>query len=180
MLWGRGAADGQPVQCLLVTHRGCLFIHLVLGLTWPVWFLPSQVVVFPDTPYPAGEPAPLSPALRESQRLLHSAHTYFLAYSPGWTRECFQEWGSYTRLAIPSLFMVCIEWWTFEIGTFLAGLSVPGEPASSLGSHSPEASQKWKLLWGTHRGLQHRHEPAASHQRMRGRGSHSAMSSCVL
>ncbi|XP_021032624.1 multidrug and toxin extrusion protein 2 isoform X1 [Mus caroli] len=40
----------------------------------------------------------------------------------GWTRECFQEWSSYTRLAIPSMFMVCIEWWTFEIGTFLAGL----------------------------------------------------------
>ncbi|MBZ3891389.1 Multidrug and toxin extrusion protein 2 [Sciurus carolinensis] len=40
----------------------------------------------------------------------------------GWTRECFQEWGSYIHLAIPSMFMVCIEWWTFEIGTFLAGL----------------------------------------------------------
>uniref|UniRef100_A0A8D2B7X2 Multidrug and toxin extrusion protein n=1 Tax=Sciurus vulgaris TaxID=55149 RepID=A0A8D2B7X2_SCIVU len=40
----------------------------------------------------------------------------------GWTRECFQEWGSYIRLAVPSMFMVCIEWWTFEIGTFLAGL----------------------------------------------------------
>uniref|UniRef100_A0A5F9DEI9 Multidrug and toxin extrusion protein n=1 Tax=Oryctolagus cuniculus TaxID=9986 RepID=A0A5F9DEI9_RABIT len=40
----------------------------------------------------------------------------------GWTVDCLQEWGSYTRLAIPSLFMVCIEWWSFEIGTFLAGL----------------------------------------------------------
>ncbi|EHB09830.1 Multidrug and toxin extrusion protein 2 [Heterocephalus glaber] len=41
----------------------------------------------------------------------------------GWTRECFQEWGSYIHLAVPSMFMVCIEWWTFEIGTFLAGLT---------------------------------------------------------
>uniref|UniRef100_A0A8C3WUE5 Multidrug and toxin extrusion protein n=1 Tax=Catagonus wagneri TaxID=51154 RepID=A0A8C3WUE5_9CETA len=40
----------------------------------------------------------------------------------GWTMDCFQEWGSFTRLAVPSTFMVCIEWWTFEIGTFLAGL----------------------------------------------------------
>uniref|UniRef100_A0A8I3P394 Multidrug and toxin extrusion protein n=1 Tax=Canis lupus familiaris TaxID=9615 RepID=A0A8I3P394_CANLF len=40
----------------------------------------------------------------------------------GWTRDCFQEWNSYIQLAIPSMFMVCIEWWTFEIGTFLAGL----------------------------------------------------------
>ncbi|XP_067421911.1 multidrug and toxin extrusion protein 1 isoform X2 [Emydura macquarii macquarii] len=40
----------------------------------------------------------------------------------GWTRECLQEWGSFIRLALPSMFMVCIEWWTFEIGSFLAGL----------------------------------------------------------
>uniref|UniRef100_A0A7N5KNL0 Multidrug and toxin extrusion protein 2 n=1 Tax=Ailuropoda melanoleuca TaxID=9646 RepID=A0A7N5KNL0_AILME len=40
----------------------------------------------------------------------------------GWTWDCFQEWGSYIQLAIPSMFMVCIEWWTFEVGTFLAGL----------------------------------------------------------
>ncbi|XP_014445104.1 multidrug and toxin extrusion protein 2-like [Tupaia chinensis] len=40
----------------------------------------------------------------------------------GWTTDCFQEWGAYIRLAVPSLFMVCIEWWTFEIGTFLSGL----------------------------------------------------------
>ncbi|KAI5269600.1 Multidrug And Toxin Extrusion Protein 1 [Manis pentadactyla] len=40
----------------------------------------------------------------------------------GWTRDCFQEWGSYVQLAVPSMLMVCIEWWTFEIGTFLAGL----------------------------------------------------------
>ncbi|XP_071066380.1 multidrug and toxin extrusion protein 2-like isoform X1 [Dasypus novemcinctus] len=40
----------------------------------------------------------------------------------GWSRDCFQEWGSFIQLAIPSMIMVCIEWWTFEIGTFLAGL----------------------------------------------------------
>lgn len=68
--------------------------------------------------------------------------------------------------------MVCIEWWTFEIGTFLAGLSVPGELAPSLGSHSSEASQKWKLLCGPRRGLQFRHGPAASRQL-------SAVSACA-
>ncbi|XP_061032298.1 multidrug and toxin extrusion protein 2-like [Eubalaena glacialis] len=40
----------------------------------------------------------------------------------GWTRACFQEWGSFTQLAIPSTFTVCIECWTFEVGTCLAGL----------------------------------------------------------
>uniref|UniRef100_A0A7M4F1N6 Multidrug and toxin extrusion protein n=1 Tax=Crocodylus porosus TaxID=8502 RepID=A0A7M4F1N6_CROPO len=40
----------------------------------------------------------------------------------GWTRECLLEWGFFTRLAVPSMLMMCIEWWTFEIGSFLAGL----------------------------------------------------------
>ncbi|XP_073171686.1 multidrug and toxin extrusion protein 2-like isoform X2 [Lepidochelys kempii] len=40
----------------------------------------------------------------------------------GWTRECLQEWGSFIRLAVPGMVMMCIEWWTFEIGSFLTGL----------------------------------------------------------
>ncbi|XP_072326330.1 multidrug and toxin extrusion protein 1-like isoform X2 [Scyliorhinus torazame] len=40
----------------------------------------------------------------------------------GWTADCLQEWDQFTRLAIPSLLMLCIEWWAFDIGTFLAGL----------------------------------------------------------
>uniref|UniRef100_A0A8C5MLS5 Multidrug and toxin extrusion protein n=1 Tax=Leptobrachium leishanense TaxID=445787 RepID=A0A8C5MLS5_9ANUR len=39
----------------------------------------------------------------------------------GWSLACFEEWGTFIRLAIPSMFMLCIEWWTFEIGIFLAG-----------------------------------------------------------
>ncbi|KAM4699219.1 multidrug and toxin extrusion protein 2-like [Discoglossus pictus] len=41
----------------------------------------------------------------------------------GWSRDSLQEWGSFMRLAIPSMLMVCIEWWSFEIGGFLAGLN---------------------------------------------------------
>ncbi|XP_008297385.1 multidrug and toxin extrusion protein 1 [Stegastes partitus] len=40
----------------------------------------------------------------------------------GWSKECLQDWGSYVRLAIPSMVMLCVEWWTYEIGGFLAGL----------------------------------------------------------
>ncbi|XP_068122163.1 multidrug and toxin extrusion protein 2-like [Hyperolius riggenbachi] len=40
----------------------------------------------------------------------------------GWSTDCLQEWGSFIRLAIPSMLMVCIEWWSYEIGGFLAGL----------------------------------------------------------
>ncbi|XP_038615312.1 multidrug and toxin extrusion protein 2-like [Tachyglossus aculeatus] len=40
----------------------------------------------------------------------------------GWSFECFQEWDVYIKLGFPSMIMLCIEWWTFEIGSFLAGL----------------------------------------------------------
>ncbi|XP_070591515.1 multidrug and toxin extrusion protein 1-like [Erythrolamprus reginae] len=40
----------------------------------------------------------------------------------GWSMDCLQEWGLFMSLAIPSMLMICIEWWTFEIGSFLIGL----------------------------------------------------------
>ncbi|XP_038670511.1 multidrug and toxin extrusion protein 1-like isoform X3 [Scyliorhinus canicula] len=40
----------------------------------------------------------------------------------GWSTDCLQEWGCFIRLAIPSMLMLCIEWWTYEIGIILAGL----------------------------------------------------------
>ncbi|KAM4047045.1 multidrug and toxin extrusion protein 2-like isoform 1-T1 [Anomaloglossus baeobatrachus] len=40
----------------------------------------------------------------------------------GWSKECLQDWNSFVTLAVPSMLMVCIEWWTYEIGSFLVGL----------------------------------------------------------
>uniref|UniRef100_A0A3Q0RWM0 Multidrug and toxin extrusion protein n=1 Tax=Amphilophus citrinellus TaxID=61819 RepID=A0A3Q0RWM0_AMPCI len=40
----------------------------------------------------------------------------------GWTLDCLQEWGLFIKLAIPSMLMICLSWWIFEIGGFLAGM----------------------------------------------------------
>ncbi|TRY57320.1 hypothetical protein DNTS_008902, partial [Danionella cerebrum] len=40
----------------------------------------------------------------------------------GWSRDSLQEWGGFIRLALPSMLMFCVKWWTYEIGGFLAGL----------------------------------------------------------
>ncbi|KAG7217255.1 hypothetical protein INR49_027799 [Caranx melampygus] len=40
----------------------------------------------------------------------------------GWSRDCLQQWGSFLRLAIPSMLMHCLEWWLYEIAGFLAGV----------------------------------------------------------
>ncbi|XP_026225704.1 multidrug and toxin extrusion protein 1 isoform X2 [Anabas testudineus] len=40
----------------------------------------------------------------------------------GWSTDCLQEWGSYMKLAVPSAFMICFEWWIWEFGGFLAGV----------------------------------------------------------
>uniref|UniRef100_A0A4W6DAA6 Multidrug and toxin extrusion protein n=1 Tax=Lates calcarifer TaxID=8187 RepID=A0A4W6DAA6_LATCA len=40
----------------------------------------------------------------------------------GWSTACLQDWGSYMKLAVPSVFMVWFEWWIWEVGGFLAGV----------------------------------------------------------
>lgn len=39
----------------------------------------------------------------------------------GWSFESLQEWGQFAKLAIPGLFMVCLEWWSAEAAAFVAG-----------------------------------------------------------
>nr|KAF6274269.1 solute carrier family 47 member 2 [Myotis myotis] len=40
----------------------------------------------------------------------------------GWSVQCLQDWGPFFSLALPSMLMICIEWWAYEIGSFLMGL----------------------------------------------------------
>lgn len=44
--------------------------------------------------------------------------------------ESLEDWGTYIYLGIPSMVMMCVEWWMYEIGSFLAGAYVV---ASTLG-----------------------------------------------
>ncbi|XP_069916043.1 multidrug and toxin extrusion protein 1 isoform X4 [Oryctolagus cuniculus] len=44
----------------------------------------------------------------------------------GWSLECLQDWASFFRLAIPSMLMLCMEWWAYEIGSFLSGPCILG------------------------------------------------------
>uniref|UniRef100_G1T282 Multidrug and toxin extrusion protein n=1 Tax=Oryctolagus cuniculus TaxID=9986 RepID=G1T282_RABIT len=40
----------------------------------------------------------------------------------GWSSQCLRDWGPFLSLAIPSMLMMCVEWWAYEIGSFLMGL----------------------------------------------------------
>ncbi|XP_046328199.1 multidrug and toxin extrusion protein 1-like [Haliotis rufescens] len=40
----------------------------------------------------------------------------------GWSVQCLSEWKVFFSLALPGLFMMCLEWWCFEIVVILAGL----------------------------------------------------------
>ncbi|CAN9510895.1 unnamed protein product [Ophioblennius macclurei] len=57
-----------------------------------------------------------------------SLHAYVLwkgLYKPtwgGWSKACLTDWGSYATLAVPGMVMLCAEWWSYEIGSFLAGI----------------------------------------------------------
>ena len=37
-------------------------------------------------------------------------------------KDCFTQWGVYLTLAIPATFMICFEWWSFEILFIISGL----------------------------------------------------------
>jgi MATE family multidrug resistance protein len=47
----------------------------------------------------------------------------------GWSlQEATSGWGDYLRMAAPSVVMICLDWWTFEIIVMLSGLLPnPGE-----------------------------------------------------
>lgn len=71
----------------------------------------------------------------------------------GWSSQCLQDWGPFFSLAVPSMLMVCIEWWAYEIGSFVMGTWTgtslgtvgsseapsPGGQYSSLGQPGPVA-----------------------------------------
>ena len=39
----------------------------------------------------------------------------------GWTTESLLGWGQFIKLAVSGMLMICIEWWSFEVGAFLTG-----------------------------------------------------------
>lgn len=47
---------------------------------------------------------------------------FLLSPAKGWSVDCLQEWGPFLKLAIPSMLMICLEWWLYEIASFLAGV----------------------------------------------------------
>ncbi|KAF7665275.1 hypothetical protein LDENG_00142090 [Lucifuga dentata] len=40
----------------------------------------------------------------------------------GWSQDCWQEWGLFLHLALPSMLMHCLEWWLYEVAGFLTGV----------------------------------------------------------
>ena len=57
----------------------------------------------------------------------------------GWSLECLQDWGPFFRLAVPSMLMLCIEWWAYEIWSFLMGMWTSRAGGTYNGSPSSEA-----------------------------------------
>ena len=50
----------------------------------------------------------------------------------GWSKSALLGWKDYLRLAVFGLLMTCIEWWSFEICQFLAGLMGEVQLAAQL------------------------------------------------
>lgn len=46
---------------------------------------------------------------------------YYKTTWTGWSKESFNDWGHYVKLAIPGLLMICMEFWGLEIIVLLSG-----------------------------------------------------------
>lgn len=52
----------------------------------------------------------------------------------GWSLDAFKSWGYHLQLGVPSVLMVCLEWWTFEAMILMSGmLPNPDLTMSSVG-----------------------------------------------
>ena len=54
---------------------------------------------------------------------------------PGWSMESLRGWFNYCKYGIPGLIMLCLEWWTFEIGFLVVG-ATSADPKIQLGIYS--------------------------------------------
>lgn len=64
----------------------------------------------------------------------YSSEACKMAWNTTLSFDCFREWGTIIRLAIPSCISVCLEWWWYELMIILCGLlSGPQETVSAIG-----------------------------------------------
>lgn len=49
----------------------------------------------------------------------------------GWSFESLNEWGLFLKLALPGMIMTCLEWWSAEVTTFIAGVISKEELAAN-------------------------------------------------
>ena len=49
----------------------------------------------------------------------------------GWSFENLNEWGQFLKLALPGMIMMCLEWWSAEATTFIAGVISEEELAAN-------------------------------------------------
>ncbi|KAJ0004527.1 hypothetical protein NQD34_010741 [Periophthalmus magnuspinnatus] len=98
---GSGAANAISQYCLAVILFLYIYIKKLHKATW--------------------DGKPQSKYIATLISLVQQNMFFFLSLS-GWSMECLREWGLFLSLALPSMVMMCSEWWLYEVGSFLAGL----------------------------------------------------------
>ena len=67
----------------------------------------------------------------------------------GWSRDALRGWGEYLRYGLPSVFMICCEWWTFEAVILMSGvLPDPSTALSTMGIAVDTSGAQFMLISG--------------------------------
>lgn len=66
----------------------------------------------------------------------------------GWSFESLNEWGQFLKLALPGMIMLCLEWWSAEVTTFIAGtISEEELAANSVWFQTMVIFYMVRILW---------------------------------
>lgn len=90
-------------------------------------------------------------ALLGAYIMVRDGHQRGQAYATwhGWSMEALEGWVTYMRFALPSVVMVCVEWWTFEALIIMSGLLPdPGLTVAVMGICIQSSGLIWMFVSG--------------------------------
>ncbi|CAJ1438947.1 unnamed protein product [Effrenium voratum] len=131
----------MPMNCVVTRTLGAMSnvkINLAMSLTASVLNVTLSSTLVPRLGYVG---APLTACICDICEcvgvlcLAFFCSTDFRKCWGGFSREAFTGWKAYCKVSLPALVLMCIEWWTWDLQSFIAGFI--SESAQAVQSVAP-------------------------------------------
>ncbi|CAE7463263.1 Slc47a2, partial [Symbiodinium microadriaticum] len=130
----------MPMNCVLSRTLGAMSnvqINLIMSLTASVLNVVLSSTLVPRLGFVG---APLTACICDIYEsigifILATRNADFRKCWGGFSRAAWHEWLPYCKVALPALVLMCIEWWTWDLQSFIAGFI--SEDAQAVQSVAP-------------------------------------------